>query len=281
MCSALRSRITINAEGSELVGSTALYGAIVPLVIIAVLLIIIVAAVIFIKVKMSKFSQEAFGTKDFFRGVKEMERKTAETPRSIRSMTQIYLPQIHKDFPEFDYALYAEKTRSVLLSYCNAITAKDASALKEECSPALVNHVTAIIESLNERGYRQSLIEPVIHGVEIARYLKNGATVTILFNAAVGLYDYIEDDKGKVVFGSRDTKKQALYEIELVYIQDVDKLNTDFGNALGVHCPNCGAPVKTIGQKYCEYCGSGIMEINTRSWTYDAVYEQTNRKKPY
>lgn len=261
---------------------------IVVLAIITGLLLVIVGAILFIRARLSKFSQEAFGTRNFYKGlqqvrgeVKEMDHKIAETPKSLRAMTQIYLPQIHKDFPEFDYDLYANKAQSVLRSYFNAINAKDTTLLTEECSQTLRNNVYGIIEDLNVRGYRQTFNEVAIHNIEIARYLKNGTTVTILLNAAVGCYDFVEDDKGKVVFGSRERKKQCVYDIELIYIQDVDKMGLYQDGALGVHCPNCGAPVKTLGQKYCEYCGSGIQEVNTRSWSFESIREQTVHKTAY
>jgi endogenous inhibitor of DNA gyrase (YacG/DUF329 family) len=53
------------------------------------------------------------------------------------------------------------------------------------------------------------------------------------------------------------------------------------GSAMGVNCPNCGAPVKNLGQKFCEYCGTGITEVNIRSWKFDSIREQTKSKKIY
>ena len=220
---------------------------IVVLAIIAALLIVIVAAIFIIRSKVQKFSMEAFGTKDILQGKRDMEARLAETPKSLRSMTQIYLPQIKKDFPEFDYK----------------------------------NNVTGIIEDLNVRGLRQTFSEVAIHDVELARYDKNGVTVTILFNAAVGCFDFVEDGSGKVVFGSRELKKQCVYDIELIYVQDVHKMGVYEEGALGLTCPNCGAPIKTLGQKFCEYCGGGVQEINTRSWSYESIREQTVNKTAY
>lgn len=254
---------------------------IVVLAIIAALLIVIVAAIFIIRSKVQKFSMEAFGTKDILQGKRDMEARLAETPKSLRSMTQIYLPQIEKDFPEFDYDLYKNKTASVLRSYFNAINAKDTTLLTEECSNTLKNNVTGIIEDLNVRGLRQTFSEVAIHDVELARYDKNGVTVTILFNAAVGCFDFVEDGSGKVVFGSRELKKQCVYDIELIYVQDVHKMGVYEEGALGLTCPNCGAPIKTLGQKFCEYCGGGVQEINTRSWSYESIREQTVNKTAY
>ena len=88
------------------------------------------------------------------------------------------------------------------------------------------------------------------------------------------------DCDGKVVFGSKDAKMQTVYETELVYIQDVDKLE-NHADALGINCPNCGAPIKSLGEKYCEYCGTAVQEVNIRAWKFNSIKEQTLQKRQY
>ena len=57
---------------------------------------------------------------------------------------------------------------------------------------------------------------------------------------------------------------------------------TDYSaSAIGINCPNCGAPVKNLGQKYCDYCGTGIREINVRSWSFESVKEERTVARPY
>ena len=41
---------------------------------------------------------------------------------------------------------------------------------------------------------------------------------------------------------------------------DEEKISPE-ENVLGIHCPNCGSPIKTLGEKQCSYCGSAVMEI--------------------
>lgn len=261
--------------------SAPLYGLIVPLVIIAVLLIIILAVFLYIRFKVRDFSKRAFGTPDIIKGAKEIEKTTAETPRSIHSMTDIYLPQIHKDFPEFDYDLFKGRTESVLRSYFAAISQRDSSALSEYCSNSLKNAVISIIEDLESRNYKHILSTPSIHQIDIARYIKDGATVTIIFNVSVGHYDYVEDENGKIISGNSELKKQSVYEVSLVYIQDSAKMKVYTGDAMGISCPNCGAPIKNLGQKFCDYCGTGVVEVNTRSWSFEHIKEQVANKGLY
>ena len=76
-----------------------------------------------------------FGTDDFIKGYNEQKRKLSETPRSVHSMTNIYLPKIHQDFPEFDYELSKCKAQAVLRGYFNAITTGSTATLPEGMHP--------------------------------------------------------------------------------------------------------------------------------------------------
>ena len=69
-----------------------------------------------------------------------------------------------------------------------------------------------------------------------------------------------------------------LHPIPLV--QDADRLHNR-ATALGVNCPNCGAPVKTLGEKFCQFCGTAIKEINIRSWKFNSVNEQTLQQRKF
>ena len=120
----------------------------------------------------------------------------------------------------------------------------------------------------------------MVHACEIGRYRKTGGEVVITFNTAVGLYAYLEDENGKVINGDKDNKLQTLYEIDLIYLQDADKMGV-YGEGLGLTCPNCGAPIKNLGQKFCDYCGTGVIEVNTRVWKFNAVREQTKRRTAF
>ena len=40
-----------------------------------------------------------------------------------------------------------------------------------------------------------------------------------------------------------------------------------------VVCPDCGAPIKNLGAKFCEYCGSAVEVINSRVWSLEHIKE--------
>lgn len=250
------------------------------LIFAVVIVGILVWAIFSAKRKTRDISRKMFGTDSLIDGVNKQREMLSETPRSLHAMTSVYLPQITRDFPEFDYEHYKNKAKSVLRSYFTALHTKKASALTEEHTLALENYVQGIISDLNTRNVSQIFNQAVIHDVQIARYIKTGATVTILFELAVGCYNYIEDENHNVVFGDKSLKTQSVYEIGLVYVQDADKVNAN-GDALGINCPNCGAPIKNLGTKFCNYCGTSVIEVNTRAWKFDSVREQTTQRRQY
>ena len=66
---------------------------------------------------------------------------------------------------------------------------------------------------------------------------------------------------------------QPRYDMEWIYIQDAERYGQAAGGAVGVSCPNCGAPIKNLGAKFCEYCGSAVEVINSRVWSLEHIKE--------
>lgn len=256
------------------------FGIIITCAFVLAAVAAVAVIILVIRHKIRSFSKTYFGTSNIMEAFKEQKADMSETPRSLHGMTNVYLPMIKKDFAEFDYELYRNKAKSLLRSYFTAIESKKASALAEECSITLKNHVQGIIEDLNSRNVNQIFNEIVLHDAQISRYIKDGKTVTILFEISVGYYSYTVNESGKVVFGNKDMKTQTVYEVGLVYVQNINKVD-GFGSGYGLNCPNCGAPITNLGNKFCEYCGTGVSEVNHRVWNFDSVREATIFKKQY
>lgn len=200
-----------------------------------------------------------------------MEVQRSKTPCAVNSRTEALLPQIMNDFPQFDYQFYRNKAEALLRSYFTALEIMKSSELREECSQTLINKVDSLINDMKARDVIMYFHSTEIHDVQISDYIKTGSTVTIVFQISVGQYAYVQNAFGKIVGGNKSLKHQTVYEVGLTYVQDVDKAGENSG--LGVVCPNCGAPVKNLGAKFCEYCGTGIVEVNERAWKFDSVNE--------
>lgn len=139
--------------------------------------------------------------------------------KSVCSMTGLMLPQIRKDFPEFDW---------------------------EEYRVDVNNRVKVYIED------KLAGEKPVIHRTEIADYRKKDGGCTIDVQTSAG---FTKDEK----------QIEKRFVTQITYVQDYLKAPAG-QTGEGLSCPHCGAPVKILGYKYCEYCGAGIKEINRRVW---------------
>ena len=129
------------------------------------------------------------------------------------------------------------------------------------------------IDSNEAAGFTEHFDEIRVHQTEISNYVKRDGRCVISIQSAVE-YFYYKTASGKLISGDKEYKKQTRYNMELVYIQDIDMLdNAGIGSAVGTTCPNCGAPVRSLGAKKCEYCGSYIEPVNIKVWKLQSFHE--------
>ncbi len=231
--------------------------------------------------KLRSVSRSLFGTNSLIDGYKKQQAEIADTPRSLPAMTKIYLPQISKDFPEFNYTEYKQKAENLLKSYLLAVSVKKTSKLVN-ASDEIKEQVASIIADLEIGGLTEFFEQIHIHRTEIARYKKENGVCTVFLQSAVEYFNFTQNETGNIVSGSKSLKKQTVYEMELTYIQDPTKINGSLSDkSMGLNCPNCGAPITSIGQKVCEYCGTGIKEINIYSWSFNKIREISVSRKKY
>ena len=233
--------------------------------------IVITIVVIYKRVtgKLRNLSSQLFGTTDFVKGLSNAADIQAETPRSVSAMTRLMEPQIMRDFPEFSWNEFKHKAENMLTSALIAISSNNPSRLVE-ASEDIKKQVTNMIEDNRANNIGVTYSDIQIHQTEIANYQKQNGKCVITIQSAVG-YQYYKMQDGTVIDGDRKRKTQTKYNMELVYIQDAESANA--GNAVATTCPQCGAPVKGLGAKYCEYCGNGIVPINIRVWSLHKFYE--------
>ncbi len=242
--------------------------------LVLLLVIIIIAYVAYRKIsqKVRSFSRAAFGTTSITKGAEQMRQQMATTPKSVSGMTQLVLPAITKDFPDFNYNEMKERANNVLTSYLRAVNDRNASILQdgnEEIKNQLENHI-----QMNAGKNLHEHFEQIrIHVTEINQYRKTAGKCIVTFQTALQCYHYVTNQNNQVVSGSKDMMYQTKYNVDLVYIQDRNLVNNSYETALGVNCPNCGAPISSLTAKFCEYCGSGIVEFNVKAWSFCNVEE--------
>lgn len=259
--------------------------------IIAIIYLIVIIAVIIsvwvivhkVRKKIRQYSLSLFGTKSFIKGYADNTASLDESPRSLNGMTDVCLPNIVRDFPEFNYNEVRTKAEMLVKAYLNSIEAENASALNDEqVSSSLIDKVQNIINDLRSQGKHIFYDDIVIYNTEISDYTTGNGRCIIKLQSSVGCINYMKDQNGNIINGDKNHKRQAVYQCDYTYIQDMQKLRENGQyESYSLSCPNCGAPIINLGAKFCEYCGTGIKEINIKSWKFTNIEEHGIRAKQY
>jgi len=247
--------------------------AIVPIIIL--ICVLGIGALIFRIVNiLRRFSRTILNTDNIIEGISNLNLETQNTPKSISSMTRIYLPQISEDFPEFHYSEMRERAESLLASYFLAINNASPSILTEG-TEELKNQLSMRIKEVLSQNKKEKVENFKIHQTEITSYNKLKGKIIITFQSAVQHSIYITDQNNQILDGDKDNIRQTLYNTSVYYIQNPDLIMESKEHGIGLTCPNCGAPINSLGLKFCSYCGSRVVEVNRFVWIFGEIVEDS------
>lgn len=218
--------------------------------------------------KLRQIYRSTFGTDSILEGLKKQEELIAETPKSVSAMTSIYLPAIVRDFPEFSYDEFEKRSENALKAMLSAIERQMEDGL-ETMAEGLKKQIRLRIEDNRRQKVEEEFHNVRIHRTAITEYEKKPGRCVIVFQSAVE-YVYGKKQDGEAVVS--EDRIQTRYDMEWIYIQDAEKISGS-GKAVGLNCPNCGAPIKDLGAKTCDYCGLAVETINFRVWSLDHIKE--------
>lgn len=250
----------------------------IPIIIILILVLTVIIAIwcgiIYIRNKVRETTRTLFGTSDITQAAKQMKQEYSTTPKSVSAMTSLLLPKIVSDFPDFQYNEMKDRTENVLTSYLRAVDGRSPSLLQDG-NTELKNQLENQIQMLSARNAQEHFDQIRIHRTEISQYRKSEGRCIITFQSALECYHYTTDltNPSAVLEGSKDYKYQTKYNIDLIYIQDRNLVENELDHALGINCPNCGAPLSSLGAKKCDYCGTPVIEINIHAWSFSNIDE--------
>lgn len=249
-----------------------------PIILILILILAIILAiycgVAYIRNKTREVSRALFGTSDITHAASQMKQEYSTRPKSVSAMTSLLLPKIISDFPDFQYDEMKDRIENTLTSYLRAVTERNPSLLQDGNSE-LKNQLENHIQMLSAGDLQEHFERVRIHRTEINQYRRTEGRCIITFQSAFECYHYITNtaDPSIVQEGSKEYKYQTKYNVDLIYIQDRNLVENERDTALGVNCPNCGAPISSLGAKVCDYCGTPVIEINIHAWAISNVDE--------
>jgi len=208
-----------------------------------------------------------FNTDTLAEGIRNRDLEVSSTPKSISAMTSLFLPQITRDFPSFHYEEMRERANNVINSYLSSIDQNDPNILSEGSSE-LQNQLSMYIDALKNKQSNEHFDSIQLHRTEISNYSKQTGRCVITFQVSLQYFHYIMDLEGKLLSGDKELFFQSRFEIDAYYIQDRTQITSLSENASALNCPNCGAPLTSLGEKKCAYCGSPLIEINMLVWNF-------------
>ena len=202
-----------------------------------------------------KFNQMGFKGWNLFKIKEEIENNANNKPRQLGGMTNLLLPQILKDFPDFDIEHLYLLTEKSIHNILNAVETKDFSILSDKDFNLINKKLKHRLEDLLNSDIMYKYDDIIFHKHAINRYYKHGGIATIEVSTSLE-YFYQKIQNGKSI-GNDKVKKQVRYSSKFVYIVDGDAYKKDF-NVYGINCPNCGAVIPSLELKTCRYCSSGL-----------------------
>lgn len=232
-------------------------------------IVLLIIAIMAISIAVKWFGRQARRTVHAIKTIDSVldavETQSTQTPRQLQNLTRTYSELIRRDFPEFDVQEFLSAAENTLVMILNTLeNGKLTDATK--LSFNLKHQVEVTLEDIKSKGERWFFDDILVHKSCIAKYSSGAGTKVIQLEIALQ-YRHGILIEGQLISGSRELQ-QYKYVMDAVYIQDVTKLGDQ--SMKGHHCPSCGAPIRQLGEgKFCEYCGTGLTEINVRIWTFD------------
>ena len=184
----------------------------------------------------------------------QIQRATEEaehTPKSLSGSESLHRQKLMKDFPEFDFDAAKQIISGVLSGYFTILSERSGTdRIEKNCTPAFITELESKIISEN-KVYSNFKI----HRIVVSDYRKNHDEAILTYQAALQ-YQF----SGKAV-------TQWVYEIKYVYYlaEGGDNENAS------LTFEYCGAPISSVGNKVCEFCGSEIHASVERTWKINKI----------
>ena len=200
--------------------------------------------------------------------IKQGELAYKTDPKHVTGMTKLLIPKIVKDFPNFSENELYNKVETDLLSIFNSL---ENQKLENNFGLVLIKEkLNQKIKDMKENKVIEKYDDIKFHRHALKYYKNKDGVLNISVSTSLEYY-YIKKINGKLI-NKDEYKKQTVYTTEYIYVYDLNKISKN-QNLIGINCPNCGAPVKDLGNKVCRYCNSGLEDINLKAWNI-AIYKE-------
>ena len=205
------------------------------------------------------------------KNARDLEKQEYARQKDVSGMTKLLEEPIQRDFPDFNKSMLFSLIEKNLMKIFTAIENKSTTEIKKDPDlDFMYSKLSDQIEDMKNESIEIKYNNVVFNKHAIQKYDKKNGMATIKTSSSVEYY-YSSNIKGEV--SHSDVKKQTRYTCEFVYVYDEEKVGYD-KEAFGVHCPNCGAPLKRLGAGNCNYCGIHVEPVNLKAWKMISYKEE-------
>ena len=212
----------------------------------------------YFRYKFRKIAKHYLGTTDIKKVLEKAELENENTPKSLGSMDSIYLENLKHDFKDININELKRLAESVILEIFNCLQTKDLSKLSTK-NEKIIAYVKNKLNDFQDT----DISNMKIHQTVLNKYEKEKGIATIYLATS---FEYFKKENGI------KKKVQKRIKTEYIYVIDSNQVK-GFLKALGLNCPNCGAPIKSLDKKVCSYCQTGIVDLVKKSFVLNDIYE--------
>ena len=133
-------------------------------------------------------------------GAAKMKEESVNTPKTLSGMTSLIMPQIVKEFSDFNENLIYNKTEKGLRAVFNSLNANELRGLDE--FPLLKDQLEAIIKEHIANNIQENFSNIHFHGFAIEDYKKYNGVATVSVTTAIS-YFYTNTVNGKEKYKSK------------------------------------------------------------------------------
>ena len=174
--------------------------------------------------------------------LKKADLEAETTPKSLSSAEPLLLDRIRRDFPEYNPELIRQRVM------------QDARTFYESARASKCLYADGISDQLRER--LVTFLPPDVagdirvHKAALSAYDDTSRDRVLTFQAAASFKD------------PAGTVRQRRLILKYLAAWSTDTMT----GVKRANCPNCGAPVPTVGAKVCQYCGTALKVWAGTGW---------------
>ncbi len=241
------------------------------LIIGGVILGVIIFLFLFVLIIRARLKSELGSQyKELISAIKDMpnlQKEKYTEDKSIGGITNLILPNIRKDFKDFNLNVLFSKVKEDITSALNIISNFDKKSAEKDSDLILIRDY--LLEKLKD--YEENERKETFQDIEVKKsslhsYKKENGTATIEVSSNVSYY-YQTNDKNIKTY--QDVKKTVRIDTEYVYVYDESKFKENASH-FSIHCPNCGAPITDLSGT-CYYCTAHMEPINLKAWKINKI----------